>query len=408
MAFDTWIKRVNGQTAAGFFVTVRLLLFLFMPYSTFLGFGDQLNFFRLVQLPGWPFFQYWVEFPPFFPLLSASLYRIAAGDENVYCYLLAGILTAFDAGSILIFSLLLKKLESIRTGALRLVIYTTVLCFFPYGWWYFDPIVVFFLLISLWFVLQQKTIGAGLAIAGGFLWKLFPVLALILAWMTMTSRKFLKVSLLLFTCIFIAMGILYIASPQMTVSSLSAQYSKGSWQTVWALLDGNEGTGNFGPLTDRLDASMAFRQTRNAPVVPPLIPLAAAGIAGLLILRFTGRKPGPTAALAVTGAAWVLLILASPGWSPQWVLYIIPIILLVLPLNQAVLFLALYVCLSLAEWPLLFSRGRDDLIWIVIVLRTLTTLGLGVVFLSGAMNNQINRHISPEKSGAVGKKSDEL
>lgn len=374
------MEKASGRVMAGIFLLSRLFLFILMPYSAFLGFGDQLNFYRLAQLPGWPFFHYWVEFPPFFPFLSAGLYRLAGGNEHIYCYLLAGLLTLFDAGTLLVFSRLLRVTISDGTTSLRLIIYTVFLGFFPYGWWYFDPISVFFLLLSLLFVFHNQSTRAGFAIAVGFLWKFFPILALIPAWMTLTRQKFLKVSLISVTGIAFVIGFLYFVSPQMTSSSLSAQYAKGSWQTVWALLDGNHGTGNFGPLTDRQDPSLAYQKTRNPSVIPPIIPLAVGGFAGLLLLRCVGRPSTPLVCTAVTGAAWGLLILAAPGWSPQWSLYIIPLILLALPIKQAVLFLVLLISLCLAEWPLLFSRGRDDLIWIVIVLRTVTTIGLGLVF----------------------------
>ncbi len=170
----------------------------------------------------------------------------------------------------------------------------------------------------------------------------------------------------------------------MTIASLSAQYAKGSWETVWALLDGNAGTGNFGPLTDRLDPALAVQTRHNPAVVPPIIPLVVAGIAGMILLM-KAQNGNFRQRLAVVGAAWVLLIIASPGWSPQWILYIIPICLLVLPTTRASLAVILLICLSLAEWPVLFSRGRDDLIWIVILLRTSVTLGIGILFASQAL-----------------------
>jgi len=38
----------------------------------------------------------------------------------------------------------------------------------------------------------------------------------------------------------------------MTMPSLTAQFNKASYESIWALIDGNYRTGNFGPLTDRL------------------------------------------------------------------------------------------------------------------------------------------------------------
>jgi hypothetical protein len=374
-----WMDRIKGQTVAGFFIVLRLIIFLWLPYSAYLGFGDQLNFFRLAQLPGWPFLTYWVEFPPFFPFLSAGLYRLAGGTEQVYCYLFAALLTIADAGSLLIFWKLLKNIEEFQMARIKLVVYGVILCFFPYGWWYFDPIVVFFLLLSLWLSLANKPVLSGLSIAAGFLWKLFPVLALIPAWMTMKKKDFFLTAAITLTGIIVIFGLLWTVSPRVTVSSLSAQYAKGSWETVWALLDGNTGTGNFGPLTDRLDPTRAYLSSKNPAVIQPILPMIIVAFSGLILLvkvrNGTGRQK-----LALVGTAWVFLIIASPGWSPQWILYIIPLCLLVIPSGRAILTVILFICLSLAEWPLLFSRGRIDLLWIVILLRTIVMLGLGSLF----------------------------
>ncbi len=184
MALRNWVEKVDGWRAAGAFLGFRLILFLVLPYAIYLGFGDQLNFYRLAQLPGWPFFDYWVEFPPLFPFLSAGLYRLAGGNEHVYCYLLAILLTILDAGSILVFWKLARQIDNPVIARMKLFIYTVVLGFLPYSWWYFEPIVVFFLLLSLWLIHGNKPVFSGLSIAIGFLWKVFPALAIISAWMS--------------------------------------------------------------------------------------------------------------------------------------------------------------------------------------------------------------------------------
>ena len=68
-------------------------------------------------------------------------------------------------------------------------------------------------------------------------------------------------------------GVLLLASPDYTLASLRSQFAKGSWETVWALLDGNLGTGNFGAKEERYDPAAALEPQGNPPVVPPLLAL---------------------------------------------------------------------------------------------------------------------------------------
>lgn len=81
----------------------RLLIYLAMPLDGLHGYGDFLHFYQLASLPGWPYFNYWSEFPPVFPFLSAVLFRLSGGQEHVYDYLLIFILLLADAGSLYFF-----------------------------------------------------------------------------------------------------------------------------------------------------------------------------------------------------------------------------------------------------------------------------------------------------------------
>jgi hypothetical protein len=172
---------------------------------------------------------------------------------------------------------------------------------------------------------------------------------------------------------------LWAASPDFTRASLVSQVRKGSWQTVWALLDGNLQTGNFGPLAERLDPSTADQSRGNPPRLSPWLTLVP--FLGLGIWRFT-RAPGatPQGLVALAGFTWTLFFLWSPGWSPQWVLFLIPLALLSLPLREAALFAAVLILTNLLEWPVLLSRGMFWTLPATVLLRTLVLAGLALTF----------------------------
>jgi hypothetical protein len=367
--------RFTGLSGAGIFLGFRLILFALLPYRVFLGFGDLINFFRVAQIPGWPFFHYWVEFPPIFPFVSELVYRVSSGTEWIYVYTLAGIFSLFDAGSIIVFWEITKRKDSPNVAQYRLFSYVLIICLFPYSWWYFEPMVVFFFLLSLIFVLRVRPVHAGVALAAGFLVKVFPLLVFIPAWLTMQKRSLIIAGSVFFVIVIGGLIIIWSLSPEFTPASLASQYSKGSWETIWALLDGNLGTGNFGPLKERLDPISATVSRGNAARVPSIIPLAVAGLIGLSVLRKVKTASDQTL-IAILGFAWTLVVLASPGWSPQWVLLIIPICLLVFPPWQAMIAVGTLILVNIIEWPFLIGMGRNDLLWTTILLRSIILIVL--------------------------------
>ncbi len=114
-------------------------------------------------------------------------------------------------------------------------------------------------------------------------------------------------------------------------------------------------------------------------MVSPLITLGIFGVLGAIIL-FRAETSTARQAIAAFGVTWCVFLLWSPGWSPQWVLYLVPLILLSLDLRLAIMLAVNFVFISLLEWPLLLSRGRFDLLWIPVIVRTALLVLLGVEF----------------------------
>ena len=182
-------------------------------------------------------------------------------------------------------------------------------------------------------------------------------------------------------CVFglIIYGLLWIKSPNFTTASIQSQWSKGSWETVWALIDGNYRTGYFGPEVERLNAGMATQTRGNLAVIPTWIPLIIFGVIGIIcLLKISPKTDLQT--ISIIGLAWSLFLLASPGWSPQWILYLIPLILLAFPERLAYLLGALIVLINLLEWPILLSRGLFWGLNLTIPLRTFIFILMGVEF----------------------------
>jgi hypothetical protein len=174
-------------------------------------------------------------------------------------------------------------------------------------------------------------------------------------------------SLGLTACVY---GALWLASPEMTRASLISQGSKGSWETVWALIDGNLNTGNFGPESERNDPALAAQPRGNPARLPAWATLLVfAAIGGWFFWK--ARINNTRQLFAFLGITWCIFLLWTPGWSPQWVLYLLPVLLIALPLKEALLFSLTMISINLLEWPVLLSRGFDWGLWVTVPVRTL-------------------------------------
>lgn len=384
------IKKLSPGLLIGLFLFARMLTVVTLPIEGLRGYGDLTHFFQLASLPGWPFFNYWVEFPPIFPFLSALLFRIASGQEHVYDYLLIILFTLADAGNLYFFYRIVDRVQGEITGFRRIFIYLLLLSVLAYCWWYYDPIAVFTLLCGIFLILEGKDKLTGIALGIGLLVKLFPVLALVGLWKSRSWRKILITLATLCFIGFLVYGILWAKSPTYTVASLQSQWSKGSWETVWALIDGNYRTGNFGPELDRLNAGMAVVNRGNPAVIPTWIPFVIFGAVGVGCLLKVNPKTD-LQRISIIGLTWSLFLLASPGWSPQWILYLIPLILMAFPERLAYILGALIVLINLLEWPILLSRGFFWGLNFTIPLRTLIFILMAVEFYQQAVGKSLEK-----------------
>jgi hypothetical protein len=163
-------------------------------------------------------------------------------------------------------------------------------------------------------------------------------------------------------------GLLAAFGPTYTLASLRSLGQRASWQTVWALLDGNLGTGAY--QANRLDPAAATLSQGNPSLVPTwFTTLLFAGLYLWLWLRMPGDGR-PLRVLMFAALTIVLFFLWSRGWSPQWLGMLTPLILLSLPLERAVLYLVTLTLVSIAEWPVLLSRGMNEWLYVTVLLRT--------------------------------------
>lgn len=363
------MRRISQNWIIGvLFFICRLVFIISTPLDGIKSYGDFTHFYHLAQM-GVPFIDIWVEFPPIFPFLSWLIYQLAGGREHVYDFSLLIILSIFQVGCIIVFSKLAQKIKKANGYQISVAAFFLINLILPYTWWYFDVLAVFMLLLGTLWLLEGKDIRAIIILSIGALIKLFPALAICLVWRHRSVKKAILLTLLLVFLIVGVYGVLFSISPEFTRASILSQTSKGSWETVWALIDGNFRTGNFGAEIERYDPSRATIPMGNPARVSPWITIWIFLTLGLyFFINLFDNKPMPQ--LGFVCLTLVVFFLWMQGWSPQWILYIIPFILLLSNDQEGIVISGILVLISLLEWPVMLSRGYAWGLWLTIPFRT--------------------------------------
>lgn len=370
----------NDLTPSVLFFDFRLLLILFVSFRALLliayqpfviegiergitAGGDFQTYYQLAALSdsvGMPFVDWWSEFPPVWSHVQTLLYQLQGANVSYtnFAMLVGVLMLIFEVGNLALVRAIGGKLYGGGTGMMLAWIYALLVAPLIFTFWTFEPLVAFFLLLGLWWLLNKRDTHSALAAGFGALIKFTPALLLGAVWRWRTPQnaaKYTAIALGLFALVYLPF---FLRDAEMTLPSLTAQFNKASYQTVWALLDGNYRTGNFGPVEERLDPANANRVQGNPAVIPGWLRLAAAAGIGLFVFLQT-RRLDDKGLVAFVGITLLIFFLQSQGWSPQWLTQIIPLVLLAFPTRNGVLVIVLLSAVTFAEYPFLFIRTAE-------------------------------------------------
>ncbi len=332
-----------------------------------------------------PYLDYWVEYPPVFPWMASGLKLLSVplgGDEAAFQVLFSLMMVAFEAGILWLIHAIAVRVWDEPRGLVTAAAYAAL--FYPIyiANRHFESIAVFFLLLGTYLVICERRHTATLAIALGMLTKLFPAAALpgLLAGQAWRSR--LRYAGLLLAAVVGALAPLAVVGREFFVASLQNMLHRPAWETLWALADGYFGFGWIHRYRQTPDTALEFNYT---PDIPGAAWWAAAGLVAALfaVLALRRSPPSPAGVVWTTGLALVAFALYLRGWSPQFMVWLLPFALLAFPGGRGFLIATGLSGLALLEYPVYFvlwSYFHPWTLWIVVVLRTLTILALGVVF----------------------------
>ena len=426
--FDRWSDRYHHHAA---FVHLWLLalsfrllaLLLFRPGGFITDFSDYDFYATWGTLGPMGYRAYdnlWTAYPPLFPLVMLNVYewsaRIPAWIEpRLFFHLLFGlVLLGFEAGNLLLIYRIAGRLAreeetpapaGYASPALAAVTFYA-LCFVPaytlLGW--FESMPLFFLLLGLWLLLVPRAWGwpgSALAAGLGFLTKLTPIILLPVAIRWLGARlswdaarrawfsprhagNLLRPTLyvLIFAVVVVAIGYpLVSANPTLALSSLRIQSIRSPWQSVWALIDGNYTAGV-------VELDMRNLEGLAAPLWASRIPWSLVGLGFLIAYlwlytrRFDWTRTRTV--LAFTATSVILLFFYSKGWSPQFLVWVLAFLALLMPTLRGVLLAILLSLVNVVESHLYLIMLPNEhwLLTATVLTRTLLLLLLVVEFMA--------------------------
>jgi len=361
------------------FLALRLMMLATFLPDDLTRFGDYPYYYALARFSDdghLPFIHYWSEHLPVFPFISIAIYRLArlvsSGSYGSYVYLLGSLMTAFDTGSLYLFLRLARRLwgeeQVVQLGWTYSVLFVPLI----FCWWTFEGITAFFILLALCLLMDGREKGSAVAVGLGAMTKLVPLLILPAVVRTRPPRRWLPYVLVVgMVMVAVAGPLLYLGGPY-AVASFRSIVARGSYQTVWALIDGNLGTGLLGAATDHFDLATATAPAGHPARVPAWLKTGLFGLLYLFIFLKADLNLNLNLKRLVSFVCLTLVVffLWSKGWSPQWQVFLFPLILLSLPYRLALLFVLALSGISLAEWPVLLSRGLNEWLYLTVPLRT--------------------------------------
>jgi hypothetical protein len=327
----------------------------------------------------YPFFDYWMEYPPMYPWLTVLAHTLSTliPRWEVVSVLWTGtmlrwVFVPFEVGSLLLVYQIARLLDAEESSAENpagelhrmglhastasplLYVATFAVGYVPLGW--FDILPLFWLLLGVYLALRGRPVATGIAIGLGLLSKPIPVLVLPMAWQRLSGWR-ARVKLLLATGLATILPLIpfLLRAPHLLLAHFQNLLSRSSYETVWALLDGYRSYGVVAEMNQRFDPALATWVSHAGQVL--YSPWSTLAFGALALFLWTRRVDWGNArrALAFVGLTWALFILWVRGYSPPWAITFIPFVALLMPNLRGALYLVLFSVAIVAEWPVAFT-----------------------------------------------------
>ena len=391
--YPTRVKSVIHEHQAFLLILAGFLTFrLLLP----LGFGsigpdiyDYMRWGSLADSGLYPYVHYWSEYPPLFGWSAILIYRLstllpALPEEPRYWFtiVLRLTMTLFDVGSLFLVYGMARQLGS-KSRAVRTAAFfagSFIIAYAAAGW--YDSMPLFFLLLTLYLALRDHYPSSAVAASIGFLVKLVPIILVpVVVRRIARLRDAIGYVIAFGVATFVLMLPFMLNGTEYLLAFLRGTFNRPSWNSLWAILEGGYTFGAVIPVMERFSPENVSAAPVANPLPWPIIHLAFAAVFLFVYTRrLDWRKPLNTVAFA--GFTINLFLLWSKGYSGQFVVYVIPFVVLLLPNWRGLTYAALLSVLWIAEFPLsllTFASATVEapnwfIVWIILARTTILVI----------------------------------
>jgi hypothetical protein len=325
-----------------------------------------------VLLPAFEVYGLWNVWTGYPPLTSVLLYLVLSVLDFASLHLISLI---FDAGNLLLIYGISKHFLGKEKAAYLLWVYSCI--FITIQWWIL-PLVeqnaTFFLLLSLYLLLLGKGKSSAIASGIGAMTKIFPAVTTLTYLKTQSSQRAKISYLTILGSIILLFSLPFLVNnPTIFISGFLWQANRAPWETIWAIAF-------FGA---RLKPGLQPKYSeiiRPVAPNPELSPIDLITLAGLIVtLSFMMLKIKLNTdydKVRFTAVVLCLFLFWGKGWSPQYSVWITPLLLLLYPNFRGFMLLIVWEVVNCLQYPYAFTYFYPALLIVCIIVRTAIVAGV--------------------------------
>jgi peptidoglycan/LPS O-acetylase OafA/YrhL len=306
-----------------------------LPWGSMGDVGFYLDMVKQSDAGHYPFVDFWMEYPPLFPLLATGAYRLlnAIDQTGRFTAVLVLLMSVVDLVNVLLVYALAKRAHGVHAAGVAALTYAACLIpiWFSLGW--FDALPTLTLLWSLLLLTQRRSARAGVVVGLGILLKLFPGLMVLAVPLSLGRRGAGRFTVALLVTLAAVLVPLVVMRADLLGAFVLTTLSRPPWETVQALALGNYRTGLLLPIEDRYAASsvadLGSSEAGFVGLLPQLVLFALALWASWRLTRAQRDNAASVCVLAAIGVA--TFTLGGKGFSPQYLVWLLPLLLIVWP-----------------------------------------------------------------------------
>jgi hypothetical protein len=389
------------------FVSFRLLLLLlFTPASFFTsGFMSHAYYYEVAALSDQghlPFIDFWFEYPPVFSYLVIGIYKLTRLVGEGFPYfsrLLSFVFLPMEMLTLINLYRIGMRLYG-QTAAVRLAWIYSALLLPVYYWQHsFDTMVTALTLQSLYWLMVRRRDASAVTLGIAIATKFTPFILLAAAW---RFAPHVRQAIIYTVIVGVVVAIIFmpflLLSPSFTIASFQSLVAVSSWETIWALIDGNIVYGDVGTLQRHFDLTQAAIPVYNPPIVPWVITIPLFGLLFLFVYLRHVDRANLRQQIVFVGITMMLFLLWSKGWGPEWATWVIPFLLLLYPNWRGILCVLLLSFTSMLDWPISLAVRNQWLYVVGVLTRTALFAGIAIDLYLELTRSKPTAHYANEQS----------